>query len=284
MEISAKAWHCQDHDIAKVNNTTHYEEVLSAAGQGQKLTVTDAKAKLRKHGPPGQLLAARLTRLSKARNVAAHPDISLAAEVRSLLAGADKVKEQALAGDLSTAASGASGVHSDHEVQKCEADFGGQKDSNAQQQKDISTDASIDLGSEASHEDGNGQPTSVGTASATHPTSASSTATSTIENIESDTTKESKDEEQKETQQQKHKEMPTTTREPASAPTTSPSPSSSSPLLTASGDMFKYHDCLEWEEVAAHGKQERVRQKPRMAVARRPRVSDLIDFRACNVV
>ena len=95
-------------------------------------------------------------------------------------------------------------------------------------------------------------------------------------------------EEQKEKQQQEHKDMPTTTREPASSPTTSPSPSSSSPLVTASGDMgndtvFKYHDCLEWEEVAAHGKQERVRQKPRMAVARRPRVSNLIDFRACNV-
>ena len=62
------------------------ETVLLAAGGGSKISVTSAKAALRAQGCAGRALAARISRLSKAWNWAAHPDSTLADEVAQLLA------------------------------------------------------------------------------------------------------------------------------------------------------------------------------------------------------
>ena len=61
------------------------EETLVAAGSGTKVRISQAKQILRARGPDGVGLAARLGRLSKARNSRAHPDVTLAAEVHELV-------------------------------------------------------------------------------------------------------------------------------------------------------------------------------------------------------
>eukprot|EP00421_Protoceratium_reticulatum_P018213 CAMPEP_0168387632 /NCGR_PEP_ID=MMETSP0228-20121227/16043_1 /TAXON_ID=133427 /ORGANISM="Protoceratium reticulatum, Strain CCCM 535 (=CCMP 1889)" /LENGTH=166 /DNA_ID=CAMNT_0008400869 /DNA_START=49 /DNA_END=546 /DNA_ORIENTATION=+ len=61
------------------------DQLLSDAGAaaGQKASVTLVKALLRDAGAPR--LASRVSRLSKGRNVAAHPDLGLEAEVLAVL-------------------------------------------------------------------------------------------------------------------------------------------------------------------------------------------------------
>ena len=56
-------------------------EVAKAVGRS-RLDVGAAKAILRSRGEEGKALAARLGKLSKARNASAHPDVTLAADVR----------------------------------------------------------------------------------------------------------------------------------------------------------------------------------------------------------
>ncbi|CAK0905316.1 unnamed protein product [Prorocentrum cordatum] len=61
------------------------EEVLlavgKAAGRSDKPGISEAKRLLRDRGPPGARLAARLGLLSRARNVAGHPGVALAADI-----------------------------------------------------------------------------------------------------------------------------------------------------------------------------------------------------------
>jgi hypothetical protein len=66
--------------------------VARASGLG-KPTLTVAKEWLRRHGQPGQALASRLGRLSKARNVAAHPDLSLTLDIECLAAGTSEASD-----------------------------------------------------------------------------------------------------------------------------------------------------------------------------------------------
>ena len=60
-------------------------EVAALAGDGmEKLGVSAAKAVLRGRGVEGARVASRLSRLSKARNTVAHPDVGLPAAIRAL--------------------------------------------------------------------------------------------------------------------------------------------------------------------------------------------------------
>ena len=59
------------------------EEVLVIAGGGNKVSIAEAKQRLRRAGRAD--LASRLSRLSKGRNVVAHPDVGLCHEVRRAL-------------------------------------------------------------------------------------------------------------------------------------------------------------------------------------------------------
>ena len=66
--------------------TTLEEALQVVAGHAgrERISITDAKDWLRQHGGnAGQKLASRLARLSKARNVAAHPDTSLVRDLRA---------------------------------------------------------------------------------------------------------------------------------------------------------------------------------------------------------
>ena len=66
----------------------HFEDALvavqAAAKTDEKLNVAKAKAWLRAQGSEGTSLASRLGRLSKARNAASHPDVSLIREIHRL--------------------------------------------------------------------------------------------------------------------------------------------------------------------------------------------------------
>ena len=60
-------------------------ELAVAAGRS-KMSIAAAKTWLRGGGDHGAALARRLSRLSKGRKVAAHPDVSLIADIRSFAA------------------------------------------------------------------------------------------------------------------------------------------------------------------------------------------------------
>ena len=93
LEVSARCWHGYmevDVKVARDSDTlSRFEAVLRAAGGGSAVSVTEAKRKLRQHGPAGQALAARVSRLSKARNSSAHPDATLEAEIVALMSTSD---------------------------------------------------------------------------------------------------------------------------------------------------------------------------------------------------
>ena len=86
---------CALRGVAAPERTVHpiacLEEVLAAVGQGvpKRLTVAEAKRRLREHGDAGLALASRLNRLAKGRNVHAHPDLKLISDVGDLFASAD---------------------------------------------------------------------------------------------------------------------------------------------------------------------------------------------------
>ena len=66
------------------------EEALGAAAEllgKKKVGVAEAKAALRRRGSFGEDLARRLGKLSKARNVVAHPDVGLVVAIRALGSG-----------------------------------------------------------------------------------------------------------------------------------------------------------------------------------------------------
>ncbi len=63
--------------------------VQAGSGRGQKLSVTEAKAILRRYGDQGSQLAARLGKLSKRRNLDAHPDVTLVCDIKDFLASLD---------------------------------------------------------------------------------------------------------------------------------------------------------------------------------------------------
>ncbi|MFM7984342.1 MAG: hypothetical protein ACKPKO_33960, partial [Candidatus Fonsibacter sp.] len=60
-------------------------DVVAAAAGTKAVTITEAKELLRRQGAPE--VAARLSRLSKARNLAAHPDFGLLEDLRCACAG-----------------------------------------------------------------------------------------------------------------------------------------------------------------------------------------------------
>ena len=96
LELSAKLWHEDITTKAKraSGNMETFEEVLCAAGQGVKISVTAAKSKLRQFGLPGVHLASRVGKLSKAMNTDAHPDITLAKDIATLLATCGAVSDE----------------------------------------------------------------------------------------------------------------------------------------------------------------------------------------------
>jgi len=67
------------------------EEVLGGVQRHGKLdckpSITEAKKLLRQAGPAGPKLASRVSRLSKARNVSAHPDVTLMDDIASVFSG-----------------------------------------------------------------------------------------------------------------------------------------------------------------------------------------------------
>ena len=71
--------------VGQLDTLSSFEEALESvsrvAGASCKLTITEAKAFLRAQGPSGVNLASRLSRASKVRNAAAHPDGSLAKDI-----------------------------------------------------------------------------------------------------------------------------------------------------------------------------------------------------------
>jgi hypothetical protein len=73
-----------DHEseIDRLEEALH--EVAQAAGHVGKMTIQLAKTWLRDHGDSGTKLASRIAKLSKSRNVAAHPDVSLVRDIRCL--------------------------------------------------------------------------------------------------------------------------------------------------------------------------------------------------------
>ena len=66
----------------------HLEEVLAAvsnaAGFQEKVGLGKAKEWLREQGDDGKRLASRVSRFSKARNVVAHPDVGLVADIHGI--------------------------------------------------------------------------------------------------------------------------------------------------------------------------------------------------------
>ena len=74
----------------------HFEDLLSTVGKVtgvRKVDVTDAKAAPRNKGPLGCQLASRLSRMSKARNGTAHPDVALKRDILALFGGGDMAKD-----------------------------------------------------------------------------------------------------------------------------------------------------------------------------------------------
>ena len=82
-----------DEGTGSRSHLIHLEEALLAVGRhagrasGDKITIAEAKAQLRQHGPSGTKLASRLGRLSKLRNAEAHPDVAFLSACGELVVG-----------------------------------------------------------------------------------------------------------------------------------------------------------------------------------------------------
>ena len=76
---------------AALHPAARLEEALvlvgDLTGRGSKCSIGEAKTALREKGALGEALAARLSKLSKCRNAAVHPDVTLLAEMRALFEG-----------------------------------------------------------------------------------------------------------------------------------------------------------------------------------------------------
>jgi len=77
-------------------------EVQHLACLDKRPSITDAKTLLRRHGQAGTLLASRLSRLSKARNCAAHPDVSLLKDLGMLFNGCSTADDYSVGGGSSS--------------------------------------------------------------------------------------------------------------------------------------------------------------------------------------
>lgn len=77
-------------DVQASGLQDRFEEVLDCIAQvagREKVTVTQAKERLRSQGPQGAKLASRVSKLSKGRSSGAHPDVALPRDIASLVSG-----------------------------------------------------------------------------------------------------------------------------------------------------------------------------------------------------